>query len=179
MADLSLAQSIVAAALSGIGALGTALHSANTQYKATKEELEGLQGKIRDAVLKGDIASWKGALESEIRARLPEIVNERFDSLRRGFRIEMDQYREDLDRKFRDLDRTPTRPDLSTMEEIRRRIETLDHRIDKIKEDQSSFVSTTAFSAHSAEQVRQWNELNRTLGQVLGRLKESLPPSLK
>jgi tRNA U38,U39,U40 pseudouridine synthase TruA len=182
----SLLQSVGAAVVGGVGSLFAALHSAQKKYKELKLDVEDLTEKVtkiqNDSVLNSVIAEWKDRVAADLSQRLFVLVlevkeefNTRFDGLRRGFRFELDSHKEDMERKLREFEREferqPTKQEIVTEDDLRR----LETRIDRLRDDQSSFVKASTFSTFAEEQTRQWTEMNRKLGEMMGALRR--PPN--
>lgn len=121
-------------------------------------------------VRKTQIEGFKLTLSDDIRT----MVQAKLDELKRSLRLEVDTFKDDLkdevERKARDFDRQ-TNPGFNTVEDHRRRIEVLERLIERQREEHRQYVSAETFNNFTRDQNNQWNEMNRTLGQITGALK--------
>lgn len=184
MGDLAWLEHIGSAAAGGATSLLAALASAAKQYKELKISVENLtrqhESLSEETVRNSAIVTWKQTLEAEVRQKVESLVNDRIDAIKRGFRLEIDGQKDDIDRKLRDLGRS-TAPDLPTLEELRRRQNAFEDKLDRLRDDlrdeTGGFVKQQIFLNFVEEQGRQWNEMNRSLGQIMGEMRRRPTPA--
>lgn len=175
----SIIQSLGAAAAGGVGSLVAAIHSAKKDMAGLKTELELQSVKLKklseDMVLNSSITEFKQKLSDDLKRVLLSLMEEakreldgKIEALKRNFRFEIDNQKEDLDRKLRDLGRASKTE--FTDDEVLRRMDAIDRHLDKLRDEQINFVRLVLFNSFSEEQSRRWNEINRILGTISGAL---------
>lgn len=162
MADSIIEYVVAALAGGGSSILTTALRVAK-RFTKLEEGMEEIKDEL--ASIKKEQANHK----------------EKFLTLPQGFKLELISLRQELEEEIEDnVDAAlrMTKPEFTTLEEQKRRLENIERQVERLRNEQSLFLKTEVFASFTEEQARQWYELQRSLGRIEGSLKRlSSPPT--
>ena len=104
-------------------------------------------------------------------------AEQKYDALKAGWRLEVDTFKSDVERTIESVERQTLRDWLNpeVVRELQRRVQTLEDNMQKLRDNDADFVKRHDFLAHAKEQQEQWRQIERTLGQIEGRLRPLSP----